>query len=129
MDDQVASRGAYAIVALPAEIGPATIRQVYERLYAAVASGAPIIIADLTGTHFCDAAGMRHLLVIREEAAARGSQLRLVIPPGVPMREVLVLLGADHLLPVYSSLREASGPLTARQDPLSRGRPDAARAE
>ena len=62
---------------------------------------------------------MRRLVMIRDEAAAAGAQLRLVIPPGALMRRVLVLLGVDHLLPVYPSIPEASRQPAARQDPLS----------
>jgi len=118
MNDQAARDSASAIVALPAEIDVTNAGHVYDRLFAAVVSGTPVVIADLTATDFCDAGGVRALIMIREEAAARGSQLRLVIAPGALMRRVLVLLGVDHLLPVYATVAEAGGLLTARQDPL-----------
>lgn len=119
MNGQAAWDNVPAIVALPAEIDLTNANDVYERLWRAVASGAPVIIADLTGTEFCDAGGVRGLVKMREEAATRGLELRLVIPPGALMRRVLVLLGFDHLLPVYASIREAGEPLAASADPLA----------
>ncbi len=44
------------IVALPAEIDLSNADQVYDQLYAALVSGAPVVIADFTGTRFCDCA-------------------------------------------------------------------------
>lgn len=55
----MADNGAPVIVALPAEIDITNAGQVYDRLSAALASGAPLIIADLTVTAVCDAAGVR----------------------------------------------------------------------
>lgn len=115
----MAADGATVIVALPAEVDTVNAGQVYDRQSAAVASGARVVIADLTATDFCDAGGVRRLVMIRDEAAAASGQLRLVIPHGALMRRVLVLLGVDHLLPVYPTIADASGQPAARQDPLS----------
>lgn len=119
MEDR-AEEASSVIVTLPAEIDVINLSQVHARLSAAVASGAPVIIADLTATSTCDAGAVRHLVMIREDAAARGSQLRLVIPPGSLMRRMLVLFGVDHLLPVYPTIGKATDYApAARQDPLS----------
>ena len=98
-----------AVVTLPAEIeqdsaglaldgadsvldgvGPA-----YAALREAVASGAPVVVADLTGTTFCDYPGFHQLVAIHQLAAISDVQLRLAMPadgnratlagvPGVP---------------------------------------------
>lgn len=115
----MAADGAPVIVPLPAEVDTANAGQVYDRLSAAVASGACVVIADLTATDFCDAGGVRRVVMICDEAAPAGGQLRLVIPHGALMRRVLVLLGVDHLLPVYPSIAQASDLPAARRDPLS----------
>jgi anti-anti-sigma regulatory factor len=115
---QPARGGAPAIVALPPTIDIFNAGQVHDRMCAAVDSGAPVVIADLSATVFCDIAGADRLSLIASQAAARGSQVRLVIPQGSPLRQVLVLLGVDHLLPVYSSIREACQPATGPRHPL-----------
>lgn len=109
-----------AVVALPAEIDMTNADQVYDCLDTAARSGAPMVIADFAAPAFCDAAGVRRLLTLHARAAAHGVQLRLVIPPGGMLRRMLVLLEADHLLPVYASVREATVPWPPpKQDPLS----------
>lgn len=118
MGDQTAG-DAPVIVALPATIDMASVSVVRSRLAAAVILGAPVIVADLTATSFCDTAGVRCLLAVRDEAAAAGRQLRLVLRPGSLARRIMVLLEADHLLPVYSSVEEASELRAAARDPLS----------
>lgn len=118
MGAQLAQGGAPPIVALPPTIDIFNAGQVHDRLCAAVESGAPVVIADLSATVFCDSAGAHRLHLIVSHAAAKGSRVRLVIPHGSPLRQVLVLLGVDHLLPVYGSIREACQPATGPRHPL-----------
>jgi anti-anti-sigma regulatory factor len=99
------------IMMLPATIDVTNADQVHDRLSAAIASAAPLIIADLSATVFCDAAGADWLRMIGYHAAARSGRLRLVIPPGALMRRILELLSIGHLLTVYSSMTEACEPL------------------
>ena len=110
MSDQLTS-STPVIVALPAEIDLSNADHVYDQLYAALVSGAPVVIADFTGTRFCDCACLNRLLRVHNQAADHNAQLRLVIPPGAPVRQVVKLLGLDQQLPVYASTE------TARQSP------------
>lgn len=103
-----AADGAPVIVDLPAEIDLTNVERVYDQLDAAVLSGAPVIIADLTGTTFCDSAGMQRLIMIHRRAAARDVQLRLAVTPGGAVRRMVEMLGLDKRLPVYSSAQEAT---------------------
>ena len=103
---------------LPARIDETNADHVNDRLSAAIASGAPLIIADLSATVFCDAAGADWLHMIGYHAASRSGRLRLVIPPGALMRRIVELLGVDHLLAVYSSITEACDPLGGPRHPM-----------
>lgn len=100
--------GPAIVVPLAGEIDLTNRQQAYDRLYAAFVSGAPIVIADLTGMTFCDCGSMRRLLAVQQRAAARGGQLRLVIPPASPVRRVADLTGLDHRLRIYSTVCEAA---------------------
>ena len=95
-----------AIVTLPAEIDLTNQEGVYDRLDAAFASGAPVVIADFTATTFCDCSSLRGLLAVQERAASRNAQLWLAIPPGTTARRVAELIGLDRRLPVYPNLSE-----------------------
>lgn len=108
-----AAKGPSAIVILPAEIDVTNAEHVYDQLYAALTSGAPFIIADLTATTFCDSAGLHRLIMIHKQATARGVQFRLVVPPGGSVRHVMELLGIDQRLPVYLTISDATSLLTA----------------
>ena len=109
-----------AIVALPAEVDVSNADEVYDLLDAAAGPGTRVVIADCGDTTFCDVAGVRRLVAIRTRAAARGVQVRLAIPPGGALRRMIELMGADSLLPVYSSVGQASMMLVVpAQDPLS----------
>jgi anti-anti-sigma factor len=109
--------GAPAIVTMPAAIDVANVDVIQSQLSAAFLLGAPLVIADLAGTSFCDIAGLRLLLTARQQAAAGGVELRLVLPSGSQMRRLAVLLAADHQLPVYSSVEEATAPSAVPADP------------
>jgi anti-anti-sigma factor len=114
------ARDTLVVVTLPGEIDITNADRAFDRLETTVSSGAAVVIADFTGTYFCDAAGVRRLVRIRSRAMVRGTQLRLVIPLGGLLRRVLALLEVDHLLPVYPSVGQA-GVLAppAAQDPLT----------
>ncbi|MGD0373702.1 MAG: STAS domain-containing protein [Streptosporangiaceae bacterium] len=94
------------IVPLPAEIDIANGDDVGVRLRAAFAPRVAVVIADLGLTVFCDCAGVRHLLLAHDTAAATGAELRLVVQSGC-VRRILAVLGADRVLRVYPSLGAA----------------------
>ena len=90
------------VVVLPAEIDLASAPTVTETLILAISTGPGVagpgvVVADLTGTTFCDCAAIRGLCHATEYGAARGTDLRLVIPAG-PVRRVLDLTGRDREL-------------------------------
>jgi len=101
------------IVVLPAEIDLAGAPAVSETLLFAISTGPAVVVADLTGTTYCDCAAIRSLCHATEYAAARGTDLRLVILAG-PVRRVLDLTGRDRELHLYlavaSALSEPPGP-------------------
>lgn len=96
------------VVRLPAEIDLTNAEDVCGQLDTAFTSGAQVVIADFTGCTFCDCSSMRRLVGVQARAARRGCQLRLVIPPGNPVRRIAALIEVDRSLPVHPSAREAA---------------------
>ena len=94
------------IVVLPDEVDITNAESMREQLRTEFGAGVAVVIADMTSTAFCDVACFRNLLVAHDEAGANGTQLRLVIGPG-PVFRLLMMLGLDHRLAVYPSLRLA----------------------
>lgn len=106
MSEQMSA--APVIVALPAEIDFTSQERAYDELYRAFALGATVVIADLTATTFCDCSSLRRLVAVERRAAARDAELRLVIPPGGPMRRLVQLMDLDQRAAVYPSVVQAA---------------------
>ena len=114
MPENPAPPASPAVVRLPGEIDVTNASEVLALVAAALAPGVTVIIADLTGTRFCDSAGLRHLLLAHRQAARAGVRLRLVIPPDGPVGRIAELTGINRFVAVYSTLQLATagaGPL------------------
>jgi anti-sigma B factor antagonist len=96
-----------AVVRLPAEIDSSNAEHVRERLCAALRPGVQVVIADLTGTTFCDVAGVRGLARARNHATAMNAQIRLAVRPG-PVRRVLAIVSPGRQFLIYPSVGEAT---------------------
>ncbi len=97
-----------AVIALPAEIDMANAGQVGQQLGAAFAPAVRAVIADMTATRFCDSSGISMLVRAHQQAAANGTELRLVVRSTAVLR-ALTLVQMDYLLPIYPSLSQALG--------------------
>ena len=94
------------VTTVPAEILAANALRLGGQLGAVLASGATVVIADMTDTTFCHPAGARILVLACELAAADGIELRLAVRSHA-VRAALILAGLDGLWPVYPSLGAA----------------------
>jgi len=107
MPDGAAPRAA-VIVAMPDDIDYGRSDQVFDRLHAAFAAGAPVVIADFTITTFCDCAVMQRMLAVQRYAAACRAQLRLVVPAAGPVRRILEVTGLDQQFQLYPTAGHAA---------------------
>jgi anti-sigma B factor antagonist len=94
------------MVVLPVEIDAVCAQRVGEELSAALDEGVTVLVADLSGTAFCDSSGVRTLVGAYRAAVDNGTELRLVVP-ATSVRRVFELMGVDKLLAVYPTLGEA----------------------
>lgn len=94
------------VVTLPGEIDMTNACQVRQRLYAALAAGTPIVVADMTATRFCDSMGLRALVLAHKRATASGAGLRVVIPSPAVLR-IMDITGLDTVLRIYPCAGEA----------------------
>jgi anti-anti-sigma factor len=100
------SRARVVVVTMPAEIDVTNADRIGGELSAAIASGAGIVVADMTGTRFCNSSGISMLVLAHRQAAANGAELRLVVLSAAVLR-ALKLVRMDCLLPIYPSLDAA----------------------
>ncbi len=102
--------GPQTVISLPGEIDATNAGQLRKALDRALADGAKVLVADMTGTTFCASDGVHVLVQARTAANETGAELRLAAP-GRAVRQVLQLTAADHVLDPYPSLEEAlAGP-------------------
>ncbi len=94
------------VVALPATIDLNNAWQVGQELLSAFVAGVTTVIADLTGTIRCSAAGVHEIALACQRAAASSLELRLAIPSGEALH-VFALTGHDRWLPIYPSVEAA----------------------
>ncbi len=103
------------VVRLPAEIDSSNAEHVRQRLCSALTPGVRIVVADLTNTSFCDVAGVRSLVRVRNHAVTMNAQVRLAVRPG-SVRRLLAMVSPGGQFHIYPSTGEAiaghvAGPL------------------
>ncbi|MCA2228824.1 STAS domain-containing protein [Nonomuraea aurantiaca] len=114
---------AATIVHLRGELDLATREAVRERLLRALQHSTSMLILDLSGVSFCDAAGLSVLVGVQRQARSLDIALGLAAPrPHVA--KVLRLTGLDCSFPMYGTTpgtgtggvwgRVGSGPAAAR---------------
>lgn len=75
--------GPHAILTLPAEIDLANADQVREALLAAIGHD-PVLIVDMSGTTFCDSAGVQAIITATRAAGGAGHHRRSRRQPECP---------------------------------------------
>ena len=96
-----------ALIRLPAEIDLGNAALVAEQLRSASGQGITVLIADMTGTRFCDCAGVSALLSASREAARHGTELRIAAGTSAVLR-VFELTGVLDALRVDGSVASAA---------------------
>ena len=99
--------GLASAVEIDGEIEPDGTDPAYAAQRAAVTSGVPLVIADLTGTTFCNYPGFRQLVMIGRQAATGAVQLRVAMPADGSVRSWLEFLARHRLVRAYPGLEAA----------------------
>jgi anti-sigma B factor antagonist len=95
-----------AVVRTPEEIDISSAGLLREALVAAVASGQPVIVVDMSGTEFCDSTALNVLVRALGKADQAGAELRLVMG-GSGVRRVLTVTGVAGMFRIYETLGQA----------------------
>lgn len=96
--------GQYGVVTVPAEVDVTNIGEVCQGLLSAASQDVPVLIIDMSGTTFCDSAGVHAIIAAHQQAAAAGTELRLV---ATAVLRILTIVGVDQLVPIYPDLEAA----------------------
>jgi anti-sigma B factor antagonist len=111
--------GQVAVLSLPVEVDLVNADQVREDLLSLLNRSPSTLIVDMSGTTFCDSAGVNALVRAYKRACASGAGMRLVVTaPNV--QRVLAITGVDSLVDIYLSVAAA---LAAAGQPTQGGKP------
>ena len=106
--------GGVPVVRAPEEIDITNAGCFREALLAAAERGAGITVIDLTGTQFCDSAGLHALVAAHKRARAGGGAVRLVVS-GPHVLRIFAISGLDQVIPCFGDLGQALTPAVPRQ--------------
>jgi len=98
--------GGVPVVATPEEIDINNAAQMRAALLEAAEHGDGTLVVDMSGTQFCDSAGLHVLVRAHMQAQAGGGELVLVLP-GATVLRVFAITGIDRLIPNFPSLDQA----------------------
>jgi anti-sigma B factor antagonist len=98
--------GGHAVVRMPAELDLANAATVDSQLAHLCHDVSGVITVDLTGTTFCDSAGIASLARAHRLVTANGGELRLVVGTS-PVSRILQLTGVDQVLPVFHDVQDS----------------------
>jgi anti-anti-sigma factor len=103
-DVQFRWMGEQAVVTMPAEIDAVNADTVRQALLTEPGHDAAVLIIDMSGTTFCDSAGIQIIIDTYNRAAAARTRLLLV---ATAVMRILTLVGIDQLMPIYPTLDAA----------------------
>jgi anti-sigma B factor antagonist len=98
----------YALIALSGEADVTNSDALRELLDAEVARQPDTLVLDLSGLRFMDSPAL-HVILLANRALDRLGGVLALAGPREPVAKMLRLTAADQLIPVYASVREATG--------------------
>jgi anti-sigma B factor antagonist len=99
--------GDVPVLTAPAEIDTTTAGHLRATFLRWHTRGHITMVVDLTGTQFCDSAGLGVLARAHKRALAEGGELRLVVPADGGVRRVFTVTGLDRFIPHSATLEQA----------------------
>ena len=89
------------------EIDLSNAAEIGAELGAGVPNSALGLVVDLTATSYLDSSGVHLVFDLAERLRRRQQQLRVVVPPGAPVRRVLRIVRLESAVPLVATVEEA----------------------
>ena len=96
------------LAAISGEVDLSNARPILDTVAASTPDHTSLVVLDLSATTYLDSAGISALFRLAERLRSRRQDLRLVVPPGSPIRAVLHLTHLDHVIRVDDALMDTS---------------------
>jgi anti-anti-sigma factor len=98
--------GSVLVVTTPGEIDMTNADGLGVALLDAVGNGHRRFVVNMTGTRFCDSAGVHALASAHRRALAEDHRLLLAVSDAAVLR-VFAIMGIDRIIPSFATLAEA----------------------
>lgn len=98
--------GGMPVVAAPEEIDMTSAPVLEAAFLEASALGHNTFVVDMSGTQFCDSAGVHALVRAHKRSRSEGGEMLLVVSATAVLR-VFEIIGIDHLIPSFPTLDQA----------------------
>jgi anti-sigma B factor antagonist len=115
--------GGVPVVTAPAEIDTSNAGELRAILFEWQTRGHATVVVDLTGTQFCDSAGLRELVWAHKRAVADGGGLLLVIPAEGVVVRIFTVTGLEGIIPRFATVGQALAQVPAAAARPRRRRP------
>jgi anti-anti-sigma factor len=96
------------LVRLIGEIDLSNADDIMDAITRAVPDDTPLVVLDLGATTYLDSTGIAMIFRLSDRLRLRRQELRLVVPPGAPVRAVLELTKVDHAIRIQESIVTAT---------------------
>ena len=106
-DVRVELRDEVAVARVEGEVDISNVHEVGTALREAVPNSAVGLVVDLSPTGHLDSSGLRLVYELHRRLTGRGQGLRLVVPRGAPIMQVISLTGLDEAVPVHETVERA----------------------
>jgi anti-anti-sigma factor len=103
----VERRGASVVAHVSGEIDMTNAAYLRDQLLDSTPNDALALVIDISGCRYLDSAAIEVLFELSRRLARRRQELRLVMPPGSPLKRVIELTEIGSAAPVYESLDTA----------------------
>jgi len=103
----VERRGGNVVAHLSGEIDMTNAAYLREQLLDSMPNDALALVIDISGCRYLDSAAIEVLFDLSRRLSRRRQELRLVMPPGSPLKRVIELTDVATAAPVHDSLDSA----------------------
>jgi anti-anti-sigma factor len=103
----VERRGGGVIAHVSGEVDMTNAAYLREQLLDSMPNDALVLVIDISGCRYLDSAAIEVLFDLSRRLARRRQELRLVMPPGSPLKRVIELTEVGAAAPVHDSLDSA----------------------
>lgn len=100
-------RDGHLVGRISGEVDMSNAGYVREQLLTSMPNDALALVLDLTACRYLDSAAIEVVFDLSRRLGRRRQQLRVVVPPGSPLRRVIELTEVHTAAPVFESVEEA----------------------